>query len=211
MAKAGARANPRTNPRAMRGRLSAIDTLPEWADEAKFNAFTALKERKLAQLEILDTFNAELRVAALANGVTDCPQISRSAFNRTSLRLALLGRRLEETREIAAVLAPKLDQAGDNSITLMVAETIKSLVAEMLSNADEMKADGDTAEMLLFTARTLAAAEQAKRISSDTRKKIETELNDKASKAVDLVAKAKGLSKETVADIKAQILGIERR
>lgn len=211
MAKANPRASPRANPRAMRGRLSTIDTLPEWADEAKLNAFTALKERKLAQLAILDTFNAELRVAALANGVTDAPQISRSAFNRTSLRLALLGRRLEETREIAAVLAPKLDQAGDNSITLMVAETIKSLVAEMLSNAGELKADGDTAEMLLFTARTLAAAEQAKRISSDTRRKIETELKDKTSKAVDLVAKAKGLSKETVADIKAQILGIERR
>ena len=47
--------------KAKRGRLSSIDTLPEWADEAKLNAFTALKDRKLPQLEILDTFNAELQ------------------------------------------------------------------------------------------------------------------------------------------------------
>ena len=199
------------NPKASRGRLSSIDVLPEWADEAKLNAFTALKERKLPQLEILDTFNAELRVAAMANGITDPPQISRSAFNRAAVRLALLGRRLEETREIAKVLAPRLDQAGDNSVTLLVAETIKTLIAEMLSNAGELEATGATAEMLMLTARALTSAEQAKRISSETRKKIEAELNDKAAKAIDQVAKAKGLTRETVDDIKAQILGLEKR
>ena len=197
--------------KAKRGRLSTIDTLPEWADEAKLNAFTALKVRKLAQLEILDTFNVELCVAALANGVTDPPQISRSAFNRASLRLALLGRRLEETREIAAVLAPKLDQAGDNSLTLLVAETIKTLISEMLSNAGDLDADGDTAEMLMFTSRALKHAEEAKRISSDTRKKIESELADKTTKAVDAVAKTQGLTAETVDAIKAKILGLEKR
>ena len=58
----------------------------------------------------------------------------------------MLSRRLEETREIAAVIAPKLDEAGDNSLTLMVAETLKTLISEMLGNAGELKADGDTAE-----------------------------------------------------------------
>ena len=197
------------HPKARRGRLSTIDTLPEWADEAKFNAFSALKERKLPQLEILDTFNAELRDAALANGVTDPPQISRSAFNRSALRLALLGRRLEETREIAAVLAPKLDQAGDNSVTLMVAETIKTLVAEMLSNAGELEANGATAEMLMLTARALTSAEQAKRISTDTRKKIEADFRDRADKAVDQVAREQGLSAEAVRKIRRDVLGVK--
>ena len=198
-------------PKAGRGRLSTIDTLPEWADEAKLNAFTALKERKLAQLEILDLFNNELRLAAIANGVTNPPQVSRSAFNRTALRVAVLGRRLEETREIAAILAPKLDQAADNSLTLLVSESIKTLIAEMLSNAGELPVNGETAEMLNFLSRALQGAEQAKRISTETRRKIEAEVKDKTGKAVDAVAKSQGLSAETVDAIKSKILGIEKR
>jgi hypothetical protein len=196
-------------PKAKRGRLSELDKLPEWADEAKLWAFEQLKERKLTQLEILDGFNGRLKVAAFEQGITDPPTISRSAFNRTAIRIAILSRRLEETREIAAVIAPKLDEAGDNSLTLMVAETIKTLISEMLGNAEELKADGDTAEMLMMTARALAAAETAKRISADGRRKIEAELNSKATKAIDQVAKTKGLTAETVDAIKAKILGID--
>lgn len=199
--------------KARRGRLSEIDKLPEWADEAKVWAFEQLKERKFSQLEILDEFNARLRAASLAHDArAPLPEpISRSAFNRTAMRIALLGRRLEETREIAAVIAPKLDEAGDNSITLMVAESIKMLISEMLGNAGELKADGGTAEMLMMTSRALVAAEQAKKISADGRRKIETELKSKATEAVETVAKVKGLSADTVDAIKSKILGIERK
>ncbi|WP_315742783.1 MULTISPECIES: DUF3486 family protein [unclassified Bradyrhizobium] len=198
------------HPKARRGRLSEIDKLPDWADEAKVWAFEQLKERKLSQLEILDGFNARLKAASLSeDAAAEPPEISRSAFNRTAMKIAILGRRLEETREIAAVIAPKLDEAGDNSLTLMVAETLKTLIAEMLGNAGELAADGDTAEMLMLTSRALKHAEEAKRISADGRRKIEAELQSKATKAVDAVAKASGLSAETVDAIKAKILGIE--
>jgi uncharacterized protein DUF3486 len=195
------------------GRLSTLDTLPEWCEDAKLDAFAALKERKLQQQEILDNFNTAIQMAALANGITgdDVPKISRSAFSRKSLRLAVTGRRIEETREIAAVLAPKLDQAGDNSVTLLVAETLKTLISEMLSNAGDLKADGATAEMLMMTARALMATEQSKRISVDMRKKIATDLASRASKAVDAVAKSQGLTAETVDAIKSKILGIQAK
>ena len=109
-----------------RGRISAIDELPDWADEAKVWAFEQLKERKKTQLDILDEFNARLRAASLANdAAAEPPQISKSAFNRTAIKVAILSRRLQETREIAAIIAPKLDEAGDNSLTVMVAETVR--------------------------------------------------------------------------------------
>ncbi len=193
---------------AKRGRLSVIDQLPEWADEAKVWAFDQLKKRKKAQLDILDEFNKRLKAAAFGQGITEPPVISKSAFNRTALRVALLGRRLEETREIAAVLAPKFDQAGDDSVTLMLAETIKTLIAEMLGNAGTLDADGATAEMLMMTARALTAAEQAKRLSADGRRKVEAEYKSKATAAIEHVAKEKGLSAETVEAIKAKVLGI---
>ncbi len=196
---------------AKRGRLSVIDQLPEWADEAKLWAFDQLKKRKKAQLDILDEFNKRLKVAAFEQGITDPPVISKSAFNRTALRIATLGRRLEETREIAAVLAPKFDQAGDDTVTLMLAETIKTLISEMLGNAGTLKADGATAEMLLATSRALTSAEQAKRISADGRRKYEADLQKRASAAVDAVARQKGLSSDVVAAIKSKILGIEAK
>lgn len=168
-----------------RGRLSALDQLPEWADEARLAAFAALKERKLTQVEILDQFNAALRAAAWEQGISDPPQISLSAFNRRAMRLAALGRRLEETRAIADVLAPKLDRAGDDQVTLMVSESIKMLIHEMLTNAGEMAADGSTAEMLMFTSRALKHAEEAKRISTETRRKIEEEIKSKATRAAE--------------------------
>jgi hypothetical protein len=197
---------------ARRGRLSEIDLLPEWADEAKLWAFEQLKKRKKSQLDILDEFNARLKAAALAHDVTITPPvISRSAFNRTALKIAKLSNRLEETRAIAQVLAPKLDEAGDNSVTLMVAETIKTLTLELLTNAGEMKADGETATMLRECARAISAAEQAKRISADTRRKIEAELKDAAAKAVDQVAREKGLSAEAVNAIREQVLGIRKK
>ncbi|MBX3506869.1 MAG: DUF3486 family protein [Parvibaculum sp.] len=193
-----------------RGRLSAIDMLPEWADEAKLWAFEQLKERKLTQIEILDGFNDRLRVAAFEQGMTDPPQISSSAFNRTALRLAIVGRRLQETREIAAVLAPKLDEAGDNSVTLLVAETIKTLVHEMLVNAGELPADGDTAEMLMMTSRALKHAEEAKRISADTRVRIQAEITKKAGAAIAEAGKRQGLSKERIEQLRDDFLGLSK-
>lgn len=195
--------------KAKRGQLSSLDVLPEWAEEAKLWAFGELKARKRTQQEILEDFNERLKVAAWEIGITDPPKISRSAFNRAALRLSILGRRLEETREIAAVLAPKLDQAGDNSLTLMVAETIKTLVAEMLGNAGELAADGDTAEMLMFTSRALKHAEEAKRISADTRKKIEAELKDGASKAIDRAVERGAIDREA-GEKARQIMGFAK-
>ncbi|WP_029006470.1 DUF3486 family protein [Azorhizobium doebereinerae] len=199
---------------AGRGRLDAIDRLPDWADEAVAWAFTALKDRSLTQLEILDGFNERLRAAAWAEGLTDpdkIPQVSRSSFNRRAMRLASVGRRLEETRAIAAILTPKFEGETAEQITLLLSETIKTLTFEMLEEAGELKADGDTAEMLMMASRALKHAEEAKRISADTKSKILKEFTVKASSTVDAVAKAKGLSADTVDAIKAQILGIRAK
>lgn len=192
-------------PRKGRGRLSEIERLPNWADEAKIAAFAALRERKLTQLEILDQFNAALRAAAWEQGIADGPQVSASAFNRAAVRLAVHGRRLEETREIAAVLAPKIEQAGDASLTLLISETIKTLVFEMLGNAGDLAADGDTAEMLMFTSRALKHAEEAKKISTDQRLRYEQEFKASADAAVEKVVKARGGTAEDIAALREAI------
>ena len=197
-----------------RGRISSIDKLPAWCDPAVRDAFTSLKEAKLTQIEILDGLNGAIRAAAWQEGITDpdkIPQISKSAFNRRSMRLAAMGRRLEETREIAAILTPRFEGDDGEQIALLLAQTIKSLTYEMLESAGELKADGETAEMLMFAARAAKHAEEAKRISADTKSKILKEFTAKAEQTVDAVGKAKGFSADTIAAFKtalgAQIQG----
>lgn len=199
---------------AGRGRISSIDRLPAWCDEAVRVAFTALKEKSLTQLEILDDLNGAIRAAAWEEGITDpaeIPQISKSAFNRRSMRLAAMGRRLEETREIAAILTPKFEGENAEQITLLLAQTIKSLTFEMLESAGDLSATGETAEMLMFASRALKHAEEAARISADTKARILRDFATKAEEVVDTVAKAKGLSNETAEAIKANILGIRAK
>lgn len=191
-----------------RGRLPEIDRLPEWADEAVAWAMTSLKERKLTQLEILDGLNERLRAAAWGEGITDpelVPVISRSAFNRRAMRLATVSRRMEETRAIAEVLTPKFEGESAERVTLLLSETIKTLTFEMLENAGDLAADGDTAEMLMMASRALKHAEEARRISADTKAKILKEFTSKAEAAVEKVAKMQGGSPEHISALKAAL------
>ena len=65
--------------------------------------------------------------------------------------------------------------------------------------------------MLMFASRALKHAEEAQKISADTKARILRDFTTKAEEAVDKVAKAKGLTAETAEAIKANILGIKAK
>ena len=190
-----------------RGRLSSIDLLPPEAEPTVAWAMGELRARKHTQVDILDEFNKRLRKLAAEMDVEIAP-ISLSAFNRHALRLATMARRLEETREIAGALTERLGPGDSDDLTVMVAETIKTLVFELLETG--VKNGKPTIEPLdaMALAKALHAATSAQSVSSRRRQSVEADFAAKAAKAVDQVGKAKGLTGETVAAIKAQILGV---
>ena len=191
-----------------RGQLSAIERLPDWADEARTWALAALKERKLTQVEILDEFNARLRATAWEQGISDPPQISPAAFNRTSMQIAVSARRLAETTAVAKALAPRLDEVADDKVTLLLVETIKALAHEAMANAGRLEANGETAEMLALFSRAVKTAEEAKRISGDQRRKYEAEANKRFDQTITRVAAEAGLSSDRVAQLRRDFLGV---
>ncbi|ODR93538.1 hypothetical protein AUC70_11790 [Methyloceanibacter stevinii] len=181
-----------------RGRLSSIELLPEAADSAIQWALNELYERKRLQIDILQEFNGRLADLGLE-------PVSSSAFNRYSVRKAAAWRRQNETREITAVLVENMEPGDSDNLTIMVAETIKTLVFELL------EASGDkpiTPKGAMELARALQAAVQAQTVSTRRRKEVEAEFSAKANKAIDVVAKEKGLSADTVETIKSKILGV---
>jgi hypothetical protein len=109
-----------------RGRLSSIDLLPEQAEPHVLAALKELRERKKPQQQIL----AELNAALADYGIKP---ISRSAFNRKALWLAAYGRQLEHAREIAAILAERLDEVPAGDVGLLLGETLKTIIFDVLS------------------------------------------------------------------------------
>lgn len=186
--------------KSRRGRLSSIDLLPDEAQPYILAAMDALKERKREQENIREELNNHL----LSLG---CKPISKSAFNRKALWLAGYGANLIQAREVAAVLAEKLDKAPEGDVGLLLNETIKMIVYDivMQGSIDDESASIDMAKN---AALTLFRLEQARKVSIVTRKKIMDDFQTKAVEAVAAVAKVKGITEETAEAIKAKILGV---
>ncbi|MCI9864892.1 DUF3486 family protein [Rhizobium skierniewicense] len=189
-----------------RGRLSGIELLPEACADAVAWAASELQNRERTQTDIYEEFVGKLELLHQEHrGELEFSVPSFSAFNRYSIRLATLTQRLNQTREIASTLASKFDAAASDDLTLIASEAIKTLVFELVTNSGEAGFDPKGAKAL---ADALFSATRAQGVSTNRRQKVEKEFAVKVEQAVDTVAKAKGLTRDTVDDIKTTILGV---
>lgn len=188
-----------------RGRLSSFDLLPSECEGIVAWAASELADREKSQTDIYGEFVTKCQaLMAEHRGELEFDIPAFSSFNRYSLRQARLSRRLDETREIVAVLAKKHDVKASDDLTIIAGEMIKSVVLHMLGDASEGVAPKD----LKALADAFRAAQAAQNMSTDRRTKEDAKLAARVGEAVDTVAKAKGLTGETAEAIKAQILGV---
>ncbi|MCY1669327.1 DUF3486 family protein [Rhizobium sp. SL86] len=196
-----------------RGRLTAIDQLPEECEPIVSWAAQELADRGRTQVEIFGDFKRKLIALQGEQGLDfDIP--SFSAFNRYSIRLAIISRRLEQTREIASTLSERMDAAGSDDLTLIAAEAIKTLIFEVLQDAGE---GGISPKGAMELANALRAASSAQITSSNRRlkleaeeklRKVEADMKDKAEKALDVLSNEPGISKEAIARARREFLGV---
>lgn len=195
------------NARRGRGRLNAFDLLPTECDPMIAAAADALRDRDRTQQEIYEEFYAACeRLMADSHGELEFEIPSKSAFNRYSIRLATMTRRLEETREIAGAISKRFDAEASDDLTLIAAEAIKTLVWEVLTAAGESGIDPKGAMSL---ANALRSAVQAQGLSTARKQKVEADFAEKAKAAVGAAAKARGLSSDTAKQILSDILGVD--
>lgn len=189
-----------------RGRLNHIELLPEECGPIVSWAADALQDRDRTQTEIYSEFVERLQALDREyRGELDIKIPSFSAFNRYSIKLNAMTRRLDETREIASAIAGKFDAQASDNLTLIAAEAIKSLVFEMLTNPKGIDPKG-----AMSLAQALRSATQAQTVSTDRRRKVEEEFKKQAEQAIAAVAKTRGLTAETADAILTQILGVEK-
>ena len=197
-----------TTPLRGRGRLSSIELMPSECDGIIAWAAGELSDRERTQIDIYADFVDKCEaLMAEHRGELEFTIPAFSSFNRYAVKQARLTRRLDQTRQIVAALAERHDPADADNLTIMASETVKSLVLHLLADADEDSID-PKGVMQLATALRQAAAAQG--ISSDRRRKVEADFAKKAEAAVTAVAKAKGLSTETVEAIMTEVLGVTK-
>lgn len=193
-----------------RGRLSGIELLPPEADDIVVWASRELAGRTRTQIDIYAEFKTKLIALQGEQGLAfDIPAFS--SFNRFSLKQAELGRRLEETREISSSLAARLDGIGNEDLTIMVIEALKTLIFEIVTSKGEGGADAEEAMMMARAVQSLVAASKmsnAQREQFNARLEEET---DKVIEQVSSVAREAGVSAEAIRQIKREFLGIREK
>ncbi|MCK5575448.1 MAG: DUF3486 family protein, partial [Sphingomonadales bacterium] len=141
--------------------------------------------------------------------------ISRSALGRHAKKINEVGAKLRESRETTEALVKELgpDMTEGKQGRLLV-EVLRSLVFDHLSkqlDGDE-DAKGSSPMDFMLLAKTLKEMASANKIDTERDLKIREEVERKvkaaAIKAVEGVAKSEGLTANTVAAIRKEVLGI---
>lgn len=174
-----------------RGRLSSIDMLPEEAEPDIVWALEELRERKMPAKMILVEFNKRLADRGI-------PAISKSAWNRYSVRKAIQFRKLDEVQRISSELVNSLGAEGPDQVTVAVAEMVKLAAFELLEEG-ELGTKG-----IMELSRALSSTVSAQKQSAEYRRQLQLEVDLRLKKAADALNDAgtkAGVGKETLAKI----------
>lgn len=194
-----------TKRRDGRGWLSSIDLLPDDYDDIVLWASQELDDNTQFQVDIHQEFNRRLRARAEDIGA-EAPIISASAFGRHALKRAKAARRLETAHAVAKPLMDRLEPGDTDTLTIMLGEMIKTLALEIIESEG---AAGMSPKEAMQLAAAIKSASQAQSVSSTRRQKLESQVAEKVTKVVEKAGAQVGLSKEQVAQIRREVLGVK--
>ncbi len=180
--------------RTGRGHLSTIDLLP---DDIRIQINDELRERRMTQMEILDSINSML----VARGWSP---ISKSAFNRYALNFEERVTKMRHAREAANAIVGKLDVDKNTDIGLATTELVKTAVFDRVFNDhDELDVDAINKLALAMQRIEKASADNDKRVSEIRRRAIE-----EAAEEVEETARQMGQTAEQAQFWREKVLGV---
>ncbi|SUT89840.1 Protein of uncharacterised function (DUF3486) [[Actinobacillus] rossii] len=182
-----------------RGRASKVDLLPP---NIKTQLAMMLRDKQFSQTQILEEINELIRDC----GLDESYCLSKTGLNRYANRMEQFGAKIRQSREIAEIWTKQLGETPQSDIGKLLMEAVKTMAFELTLNADEkgVKDPKFLNQLALISQRI----EQAQRMNYERERKIRKEVLEQAAETAEKVVVQAGLSKDTVASIKAQILGI---
>jgi len=178
-------------------KASTIKTLP--ADILE-QLQALLRDPRVTQLDATAKINAILAEQGQA-------PVSKSAVNRYAVRMAEVGSKLQQSREIAAMWIGKLGSEPQGEVGELLNEITRGLAFDAviaLSEGDEPAAPGAIKELAIAIEKLEKAASVNQARDAAIRKQA---LEEAADKAAD-IAKRNGLTAEAIATFKREILGV---
>ncbi|NMT24643.1 DUF3486 family protein [Serratia marcescens] len=183
-----------------RGRPSKIDLLPESIRDALHQM---LRDKRHTQEEIREAINALIDQHELPDDM----QLSRTGLNRYASRMEAIGSKIRASREMAEIWAAKLGSAPTSDVGKLLMEFVKTLAFETtmtLSEGDDPVAPKALGQLALVAQRI----EAAQMVSHKREKEIRQAFAEEAAAAAEKITKQAGLTAETAATIRREILGI---
>lgn len=186
--------------RPTRGRPSKIDLLP---DVVRDHLHQLLRNKRHTQEEIREAINELIAEHNLPEDM----KLSRTGLNRYASRMEEFGAKIRASREMAEIWAAKLGSAPSSDVGKLLLEFVKTLAFETsMELADSNKTvEPKALGQLALVAQRLEAAAMA---SHKREKEIRQAFAEEAAAKAEKITKQAGLSAETAADIRRQILGI---
>ena len=132
---------------------------------------------------------------------------SRSALGAHIKQLDAVAAQMQRSRAIAEAMVERFGQADDDKVALLNINLLHGVVMKLVVAEDggPVELDAKEAMMLAKAIRELASAKGS---SVDVTIKLRRQIAEEAAKAADKAGKAAGLSPDTVAQIRREVLGI---
>jgi len=181
---------------------SSIDRLP---DDIREKLQELLRDPRVTQLDATARINAILE----AEGHDD--RLSKSAVNRYAVRMAEVGAKLRETREVAKMWIGQLGAEPQGEVGKLLNEMVRTLAFRTAMRAHESPEDEPIDPKLLKSLaisvyRLEKAASENLQLEERIRKQEREAAKAEAARAVEKVAKKQGTSAETIDALRAAIM-----
>ncbi|MEW4983081.1 MAG: DUF3486 family protein [Cycloclasticus sp.] len=179
-------------------RQSSIDKLPpEFRDALN----ELLRDPRVTQLDAAQRVNEMLEQSG------EDERVSKSAVNRYAIQMDKVGAKLRQSRQVAEMWIGKLGSEPSGQVGHLLNEVVRNLAfdtAIALSEGDEPVEPKLIKELSIAIERLEKASSENEKRAAEIRRKTAEEAADKASEKMS----EQGMSAESIATIKRDILGI---
>lgn len=129
--------------------------------------------------------------------------VSKSAVGRYKQRAEAQMQKFREAQEVAKVWIGKLQSDPEGDVGRLLSEMLRTTAFQTIGDLDE--ADPQS---LMFLAKALKDLASTDKLTADRILMVRREMAREAAEKVGAVGRAKGLSAETVAELRKEILGV---
>ena len=142
--------------------------------------------------------------------------VSRSAVGRYVQGIDKVGEQLRQSRAMAEALVRQLGDEPDTKVARLNIELGHSLIMNLMTGmaGGTEGEDGQTVqldpEQVMFLTSSIQKLASARKTDAELILRLQTEADKRAIAAMEATAKRKGLSADTIADIKKDFLGIRK-